>query len=71
MVATTYNGEIKVTFDKIAENTPMSYVTYNGDIDISFPATLKASLKMKTQQGEVLTGFDVKTCGSIACKVGD
>jgi DUF4097 and DUF4098 domain-containing protein YvlB len=60
VVATTYNGEIKVTFDKISDGTPMSFVTYNGDIDVTFPAALKASLKMKTQQGEILTGFDVK-----------
>ncbi|HYG04084.1 MAG TPA: DUF4097 family beta strand repeat-containing protein [Chryseosolibacter sp.] len=59
VVATTYNGEIKVTFDKITENAPMSFTTYNGDIDLSFPSTLKASLKMKTEQGEIYTDFDV------------
>ena len=59
VVATTYNGEIKVTFDKITENTPMSFTTYNGDIDLSFPSTLKAALKMKTEQGEIYTDFDV------------
>ncbi|MEI9918239.1 MAG: DUF4097 family beta strand repeat-containing protein [Bacteroidota bacterium] len=68
VVATTYNGEIKVTFDKVTENTPMSFVTYNGDIDITFPATLKASLKMKTQSGEVLTGFDVKLSAATPVK---
>lgn len=60
VVATTYNGEIKVTFDKIAEGTPMSYSTYNGDIDITFPATLKGTFKMKTEQGEILSSFDMK-----------
>jgi len=60
VVATTYNGEIKVTFDKITEGTPMSYSTYNGDIDITFPATLKAIFKMKTEQGEILSSFDMK-----------
>ena len=60
VVATTYNGEIKVTFDKVTEGAPMSYSTYNGDIDITLPATLKASLKMKTEQGEMFTDFDVK-----------
>ena len=59
VVASTYNGEIKVTFDKVTEGTPMSFLTYNGDIDLTFPATLKASLKMKTEQGEVLSGFDM------------
>jgi len=59
VVATTYNGEIKVTFDKVTEGTPMSYSTYNGDIDITFPATLKAAMKMKTEQGDIYSGFDV------------
>ncbi|HOX83265.1 MAG TPA: hypothetical protein PLJ60_02180 [Chryseolinea sp.] len=59
VVATSYNGEIKATFDKVTDGTPMSYSTFNGDIDITFPASLKASLKMKTEQGEILTGFDV------------
>jgi DUF4097 and DUF4098 domain-containing protein YvlB len=58
VVAQTYNGDIKVVFDKLKADTPMSYVNYNGDIDVSFPATLKATLKMKTKQGEIYTGFD-------------
>lgn len=64
VVASTYNGEIKVSFDKVSEGTPMSFSTYNGDIDLAFPASLKAVLKMKTEQGEILTGFDVKLTSS-------
>jgi hypothetical protein len=64
VVATTYNGEIKVTFDKVTENTPMSYSTYNGDIDLTFPAALKASFKMKTEQGEIYTGYDMNIVSS-------
>ena len=59
VVATTYNGDIRVTFDKVTDNAPMSYSTYNGDIDLTFPATLKGSFKMKTEQGEIYTGFDM------------
>jgi hypothetical protein len=59
VVATTYNGEIKVTFDKVTEDTPMSYHTYNGDVDLTFPAAFKGSLKMKTEQGEIYTGFEM------------
>jgi hypothetical protein len=71
VIATTYNGEIKVTFDKVAEGTPMSYSTYNGDIDLTFPSTLKASLKMKTEQGEIYTGFDVNITSSGPVQVKD
>jgi DUF4097 and DUF4098 domain-containing protein YvlB len=59
VVATTYNGDIKVTFDKVTEATPMSYSTYNGNIDLTFPGTLKATLKMKTEQGDIYSNFDV------------
>ena len=70
VVATTYNGGIKVTFDKITDGTPMSYSTYNGDIDITFPATLKATMKMKTEQGDIYSGFDVdfKSSGPVQKK---
>ncbi|MFZ5971973.1 MAG: DUF4097 family beta strand repeat-containing protein [Bacteroidota bacterium] len=64
VIATTYNGEIKVTFDKVTEGVPMSYSTYNGDVDLTFPAAMKASFKMKTQQGEILSGFDMNVTRS-------
>lgn len=59
VLATTFNGGIKVSFDQVKEEAPMSFSTYNGDVDITFPSTTKASLKLKTEQGEVLCGFDV------------
>ena len=70
VVANTYNGGIKVTFDKVTPDSPMSYSTYNGDIDITFPSTVKASLKMKTDQGDIYSGFDVdfKSSGPVQKK---
>ncbi len=59
VVASSYNGDIKVGFAKITPETPMSYSTYNGDIDLTFPAALKATLKMKTERGEIFTDFEV------------
>lgn len=60
VVAQTYNGDIKIAYDKLTPDTPLSYVNYNGDIDLSFPPTLKASVKMKTKQGEIYSGFDAQ-----------
>jgi len=70
VIATTFNGEVKVTFDKVSENKPMSFTTFNGDIDLTFPSTLKASFKMKSEQGEIFTDFDmaVKSSGPIQKK---
>jgi hypothetical protein len=71
VVATTYNGEIKVTFDKATDNTPMSFSTYNGDIDLTFPAAMKSTFKMKTEQGEILTDFDMNVTSSGPVQVKD
>lgn len=59
VLATSFNGAIKVSFNKVKEGTPMSFSTFNGDIDVTFPATLKATFKLKTEQGEILSGFDM------------
>lgn len=59
IVANTYNGDIKAIFKKVAPDTPMAFTTYNGDVDLSLPSDLKASLKMKTVRGEIFSGFDL------------
>lgn len=58
LVANTYNGGIKVTFNKVTADTPMAFTTYNGDVDLTLPENFKASLKMKTAQGEIFSAFD-------------
>lgn len=59
VVANTYNDDIKISFDEVKEGVPMAFSTYNGDIDVTFPSTVKASMKFKTDQGDIYTGFDV------------
>lgn len=54
------NGDIKVTFQRIAGDKPMAFSSLNGDIDVTFPATLKANLVLSAGQGEVYTDFDVQ-----------
>src|SRR5688572_21871966 len=71
VVATTYNGEIKVTFDKVTDDSPMSFITYNGDVDLTFPATFKATAKMKTEQGEIYTGFEMNVVSTGPKKIED
>jgi hypothetical protein len=59
VVAETYNGAITITYDKVTPNTPMAYSTYNGNIDLTFPASTALSFKMKTKQGDIYEGFDM------------
>ncbi|NQU87514.1 MAG: DUF4097 family beta strand repeat protein [Mariniphaga sp.] len=58
-VVNTTNGDVKVSFADITENTPMAFITFNGDVDVTFPANLKASVKMQSNMGEIFTDFDM------------
>jgi hypothetical protein len=64
VVAITYNGDVKISFDKVTDGTPMSYVTYNGDVDLTFPAATKGTFKMKTERGDIYTGFEMNITSS-------
>lgn len=59
VVAQTVNGEILVTMTRVTPDKPMSFSTMNGDIDVTFPADIKAVLRMKSQQGDIYSDFDV------------
>ena len=60
VVADSSDGEIKAVFGKVTPGKPMSFSSMDGDIDITLPLDDKASLKMKTDEGQLFTDFDVQ-----------
>ena len=60
VVAHSLNGAITVSLDQIDPSKPMSFSTMNGDIDVTLPENLKANLRMKTDNGEIYSDFEVK-----------
>jgi len=60
VVADSSDGEIKAVFGKVTPGKPMSFSAMDGDIDITLPSDVKASLKMKTEEGKIFTDFDVQ-----------
>jgi hypothetical protein len=69
--ADTYNGKLIVELLAVTADTPMSFNTYNGDVDITFPASFKGDLKMKTNQGEIYSGFEMSMVKSDPVKKND
>jgi Putative adhesin len=59
-LAHSLNGEVLVTFDRIDPSKPMSFSTLNGDIDVTLPDSTKATVKIKTDHGDIYSDFDVK-----------
>ena len=58
-VANTVNGDLKATFTRITAGAPMAFSTLNGKVDVTLPANASAALKMKSDQGNVYSDFDV------------
>ena len=59
IISNTVHGDIIVNFLKVTPNEPMSFVTLHGDVDITFPPSIKAKAKMRSDQGEIFTDFDM------------
>lgn len=59
VVAHALNGHVLVTFNRV-EAKPMAFSSLNGDIDVTFPAGIKATVSMRTDNGEVYSDFDVQ-----------
>jgi DUF4097 and DUF4098 domain-containing protein YvlB len=58
-VVNTVNGDVTVTMTRVTPDKPMSFSSMNGDVDVTLPADIKANVKMKSQQGEIYSDFDI------------
>jgi DUF4097 and DUF4098 domain-containing protein YvlB len=63
-VAHALNGRLLATFTRVNPQKPMAFSSLNGDIDVTFPADLKANLSLKSDRGEIFSDFDVQVQAS-------
>jgi hypothetical protein len=59
VVANTVNGDVNVTFKQVNPQAPMAFSTLNGDVNVTLPADTKANLKLKSDNGDVFSDFDI------------
>ena len=60
VVADTTNGDLVVKLLEMDPDTPMSFSSFNGDVDVTFPAALRADLRMRSGQGDIFSDFEVQ-----------
>ena len=60
VVAHSLNGAVTADLKSVDPTKPMSFSTMNGNIDVTLPDNVKAKVSMKTDNGEILSDFDVK-----------
>jgi DUF4097 and DUF4098 domain-containing protein YvlB len=60
VVANTQNGPITVTLSRVTADKQMAFTSFNGKVDVTLPASIKATMKMRSDNGDVFTDFDVQ-----------
>ena len=60
VVAHSLNGAVVVSIDRADSAKPMSFSTLNGDLDVTLPGDVRANVRMKTDNGNIYSDFDVK-----------
>lgn len=56
----TMNGEISARITQLHADKPLSFTSMNGEIDLHIPTDAQATVRLRTQNGAILTDFDEK-----------
>src|SRR6202171_2486016 len=59
-IAHALNGHVGANFLRANPQKAMSFSSLNGDIDVTFPADLKANVSIRSDRGDVFSDFDVQ-----------
>jgi len=59
VIAHSLNGSIRVIFDQVNPDKPMSFSTLNGKIDITLPADSNFDIKLDSRMGKIYSDFDL------------
>jgi hypothetical protein len=60
VVANSQNGGVTATLSRVMPDKPMAFTSFNGKVDVTLPANVKATLKMRSDNGDIFTDFDVQ-----------
>jgi hypothetical protein len=58
VIVSTMNGEIHAGIREVHAGKPLSFTSTNGEVVLRVPAAAKANVRLRTQNGSVLTDFD-------------
>jgi hypothetical protein len=58
VVAHSHQGKLTVLMSQVPDK-PMSFSTFDGDVDVALPSTTKADLSMRSSRGDIFSDFDI------------
>ena len=59
VVANTHNGDLRAVMTGVTAQKAMGFTSYDGDVDVTLPSSIKANLRLHSADGDVFTNFDL------------
>ena len=59
VVANSVNAPVRATLTRMTAQKAMAFTSFNGAVDVTLPQAVKASFKLRSDQGDVFTDFDI------------
>jgi DUF4097 and DUF4098 domain-containing protein YvlB len=69
VIAHTVNGKVLATLSSVTPQKPMAFTSLNGTVDVTLPATTRGNLKLRSDNGDVFTDFDLSILPQTAAPV--
>jgi hypothetical protein len=60
VVANTTNGGVTASLRSVTADKPMAFTSLNGNVDVTLPASTRATFKLRSDMGDVFSDFDVQ-----------
>lgn len=64
VTAGTTNGNVRATMTRVTAQREMAFTSLNGTVDVTLPPSTKANLRMRSNNGDVYSDFDVQLAAS-------
>jgi hypothetical protein len=62
--ANTTNGSVRATMTRVTAERTMAFTSLNGTVDVTLPPSTKANLRMRSDNGDVYSDFEVQLAPS-------
>ena len=64
VVANATNGKLVAVLTRVTAQKAMAFASLNGVVDVTLPASVRANVKLRSDQGDVFTDFDIQLTAS-------
>jgi hypothetical protein len=64
--AGTTNGSVRATMSRVTAQREMAFTSLNGTVDVTLPPSTKANLRLRSDNGDVYSDFEMQLAASAA-----